>query len=285
MADSTYTAAGDYFDQGLSAAEKAQVEAYSNMWWDAKARGDENTMAKAHQAAQLVRQSSGANYSGGADGSEYIPLSGHDVPGGGSGGSGYGNYGRSADSYITDMYDRQTEKNLAALKSAYDDNLLAMEGARLNIAADFQAARNELEGNSEIERQALLEYAAAKNLGSGAGAQVNLAAENARLSGHTGIGIKESAKNAEIDLDIAKLETQYKNDIAAELAKGNYAKAEQLYKDFVRVDDSRVTAAYRDAQLALEAQKQAQSAYLDMYALAQRDREQDFKELSAIMGY
>lgn len=65
--------------QGLAAgsADSTALENYSKAWWEAKARGDQAGMDAAHAGAEEIRKKYG--FSGGASGSEYIPI--------GSGGS------------------------------------------------------------------------------------------------------------------------------------------------------------------------------------------------------
>lgn len=97
-----YVAKGTYFDAGLSDADRAAVEDLSRQWKEYQAAGDQAGMDKTHQAAQAIR--SGYGYSGGGDGSEYIPIPreeqkastpGDWIGGGGTalGGSGKGSVG------------------------------------------------------------------------------------------------------------------------------------------------------------------------------------------------
>lgn len=65
------TSGNDYASMvGMSDIEKAALEAASNSWYEAKARGDQAAMDAAHAQAQAIRQKYG--YSGGADGSQYL---------------------------------------------------------------------------------------------------------------------------------------------------------------------------------------------------------------------
>ena len=67
-----YVAKGTYFDAGLSDADRAAVEDLSRQWKEYQAAGDQAGMDKTHQQAEAIR--SGYGYSGGGDGSEYIPI-------------------------------------------------------------------------------------------------------------------------------------------------------------------------------------------------------------------
>ena len=55
---------------GMSDIDRAALDAASNSWYDAKARGDQAAMDAAHAQAESIRQKYG--YSGGSDGSQYI---------------------------------------------------------------------------------------------------------------------------------------------------------------------------------------------------------------------
>ena len=81
-----YTAKGSYFDAGAGREDKALIRKYQEQWAAAdaavkaaEAAGDEAARrtaeaarAQAHASAEAVR--GGYGYSGGADGSEYLPL-------------------------------------------------------------------------------------------------------------------------------------------------------------------------------------------------------------------
>ena len=57
----------------LTDAENAQIAGFKDKWQTAYEQGDTEGMQAAHESAEAVR--AGAGFSGGADGSEYIPLS------------------------------------------------------------------------------------------------------------------------------------------------------------------------------------------------------------------
>jgi hypothetical protein len=272
-----YTPAGTYNDQDLNPTEKSLIRGYKEMWEKGSAANDQSMMDEAHRLAETVRAGSAMHYSGGADGSDYIgsggtaygtPATTVRSPASGStsaglyGATGAGLYAdvnvvaavelphaSSAADYITDMYARQREENLQSLKNAYDANVNTLESAKAMIPAEYLTARNALSAGSEIEKQSFREYASARNLGSGTGSQASLSMDNARLIGLSGISNAEAGKLAELDLQRAQTEIKYKNDIADEISRGNFAKAQQLYNDFVRVDASIVATAYNQARL------------------------------------
>lgn len=69
---SSYTPKGTYNDADMSAMDKQLVGVYQDMYESAMAKGDVEAAEKAHTMAEWVRSQYG--YSGGGDGSEYIPL-------------------------------------------------------------------------------------------------------------------------------------------------------------------------------------------------------------------
>lgn len=67
-----YTPVGTYNDSGVSDWAKKQIEANQQIYIDAMARGDIETALQAHRDNEEIRK--GYGYSGGDDGSQYIPL-------------------------------------------------------------------------------------------------------------------------------------------------------------------------------------------------------------------
>lgn len=78
----------DYDQQYLTGQQQANIDLATQDWWTAYAAGDTAGMAAAHTTAEAERAT--ASYSGGTDGSEYIPIDSGSSGGssGSSGGSG-----------------------------------------------------------------------------------------------------------------------------------------------------------------------------------------------------
>ena len=76
----------------LSSSQQSQINVYTKIWEAANASGNTALATAAHNAAESVRATS--SYSGGTDGSEYIPLDSGSSSSSGSGysGSGYSGY-------------------------------------------------------------------------------------------------------------------------------------------------------------------------------------------------
>lgn len=256
MADN-YTPTGTYFDGGLGKSDKAKVTELQAVWAKADAAGDAATKAWAHEQAEIIR--SGNGYSGGADGSEFIPTASPSSSGGssvksGSGGGSSGGYSAyampnqsTAEKYIKELYAAQADAALNALKSAYEQNVQTLDSASSRLPDVYNAARNRIHGESEIERGAFNERAAAQGLGSGAGSQARLSFDNALLGNLGEVSREEAGKKSDLLLEKSRLETAYKNSIAEAKSKNDLALAKDLYGDAVRVDSSLLASAKAQA--------------------------------------
>ncbi len=73
---------------GAADPDRTAIEAAQNRWYDARDRGDKAGQEAAHREAEAIR--SKYNYSGGSDGSQYLPWGGGYGQGGYGGAGGYG---------------------------------------------------------------------------------------------------------------------------------------------------------------------------------------------------
>ena len=87
--------------QYLNADQQKEIAALKDKWAAANAAGDTNAMTEANKAAEAIRaQAAGGGYSGGSDGSGYVPTAGQpQQTGGQSGQGGYGNYGQGSGNF------------------------------------------------------------------------------------------------------------------------------------------------------------------------------------------
>lgn len=67
-----YQSAGNYYDAGLNDVDRAAVQNLQAQWWSATDTAERDRL---HAAAEWIRNNSETPYSGGADGTEFIPLS------------------------------------------------------------------------------------------------------------------------------------------------------------------------------------------------------------------
>lgn len=173
----------------------------------------------------------GGGYSGGGDSSYYDSLQPTDLSG-----------------YLNDMYKAYTDAQLAALKSAYEQNLAGLQADAEKIPGIYQGARNEAASQNDIARMAFNEYANARGLNTGTSGQAALANSAVLQSNLTGISTKESDAIAENALQQQQLAIEYRNAAVQAQAEGNYQMAQALYNEYVRQDN----AAMQTAQLAQE---------------------------------
>jgi len=64
----------EYDSQYLTGSQQQEIQTATDAWWDAYYTGDQAGMDAAHATAEAIRAT--ANYSGGQDGSQYIPIGG-----------------------------------------------------------------------------------------------------------------------------------------------------------------------------------------------------------------
>lgn len=165
-----------------------------------------------------------------------------------SGGDGYS-------SYIEDMNKAQLAAALAALRNAYEKNVLGLDRAQAAIAPEYQSARNEAAGQSELQKRNFAEYAAANGLNSGAGGQAQLAFTNTLQGNLSNIAAKEASTMADLELQRSQMESDYENAIAQAEAQGNFELAQQLYQEKVRQDENMRQQMQWQAQMDLQNQQ------------------------------
>jgi hypothetical protein len=146
------------------------------------------------------------------------------------------------------MYKAYTDAQLAALKSAYEQNLAGLQADAEKIPGIYQGARNEAASQNDIARMAFNEYANARGLNTGTSGQAALANSAVLQSNLTDISTKESDAIAENALQQQQLAIEYRNAAVQAQAEGNYQMAQALYNEYVRQDN----AAMQTAQLAQE---------------------------------
>lgn len=203
---------------------------------------------------------------GGVDGAIYSNGAVDIVP---SGGGGYGG-GGAVDSryeapqlvsatdqsdYIRAMYEAQRDARLAALETAYNQSLAALEKQAATIPQYYYEAGRQTAGLNAREVQAMNERFNAAGLNTGASGQGALA-QNAVFQGNMA-GIRQAEANAlaEVEADRAALAMQYQNEIKEAILNNESEKAAALYAEMIRVDESIVDTAYRQAGIDMTAQE------------------------------
>ena len=226
-----------YNDAILNEADRAKVKALGEQWQAAKAAGDTAGMDAAHQGAENIRSQYG--YSGGAAGNEYHQT-----------GENTRLYaGASQSDYINGVYDAQLEAQKQALESAYNQKEAEYSAAEAKIPAQYDAQRNALSAQNEIEKANFNEQAAASGLNAGAGSQARLSQSNAYQQGMTAIGKAQADAASNLQLERTKAKTAYQDAIQQAIKDNDARRAQALYEEAQRIDDNLVSNALNQANL------------------------------------
>lgn len=183
-------------------------------------------------AANAVAEGASGSRRGGGGGSVQVVDSG-----------GYSGGVSDLSDYLRQQQAAQTEAALAALKGAYDKNVLLYDAQRGKLPALYNAQRNQLASDVAQSRRAYDERALASGLNTGTAGQADLARSSVMNQGMADIGQAEADALAEIDLARSKLQAEYENAIAQQKAQDGAALLERLYEEAVRQDNARMNAA------------------------------------------
>ena len=236
-----YKAIGSYNDAALTVDDRKKMDSLKKQYSTYRAAGNRAAAEKAHSEAEKIRANYG--YSGGGDGSEYysVETDKYIAP--------TTQAANSQEEYINGLYDAQRTARLQQLRSAYDQNMLAYDNAASEIPKTYQAARNQNAASYEAERANFNEYAASSGLNNGAAGQVQLSRANQQQANLSAIGRAQADALAQVERQRAQTKVQYQNDISQAIAEGDLARAQALYNEAVRVDESIVSKTLNDAQL------------------------------------
>ena len=150
--------------------------------------------------------------------------------------------------YLEELYAAQRRQTLANLDNAYQQNVNAINRAGEGVDARYQNARNQAAGASELAARNFAEYAAASGLNSGAGGQAELARNVTLQNNLNDINTAEAEVYADLELQLANAETEYNNAIAQAEASNDFALAESLYQEKVRVHQELVNQQMQQYQ-------------------------------------
>lgn len=253
-----------------AAIQKATDYGYATGDWDT-----------AHKQAEAIRAQAG--YSGGTEGSSYIPMSGAN-----KGGSAF----NSAAGAVTDVmgavknevearaqykqaleqaganekYDfsdylrqqaaAQLQADLAKLKGAYEKSLAGYNDAADRLPQTYTAAKNEAAAQNALEKRAFDERAAASGVNSGASSQAELARSSVLQRELAGLSQQQANALSDLELQKAQLKAEYESAIAEANATGNATLANALYQELIRVqgltrDDALIEAEREMAEREL----------------------------------
>ena len=136
--------------------------------------------------------------------------------------------------YLKELYAKKKAAELAALKSAYEQNVATLDASRAQIAPVYDIARNSAANQNALSRGAFQEMAVANGLNTGTTGQAALAQDVVLQQNLSQIDREQAEKTAEIDLQRSQLDTEYRNAIAKAEATGDAELANALYEEYVR---------------------------------------------------
>ena len=136
--------------------------------------------------------------------------------------------------YLKELYAKKVAAELAALKSAYEQNTATLDASRAQIAPVYDIARNSAANQNALSRGAFQEMAVANGLNTGTTGQAALAQDVVLQQNLSQIDREQAEKTAAIDLQRSQLDTEYRNAIAKAEATGDAELANAQYEEYVR---------------------------------------------------
>ena len=136
---------------------------------------------------------------------------------------------KTEEAYINDIYDKQKESTLRALKSAYDNNVSSIDTARKALDTNSYEAKREAAGDAAITRQRLNEAFAANGLNTGAVGQANLALLNQKAANLNKIDLAKQQAQQEYDAQKAALMQAYQAEVKSAIQQNDAQRAQALY--------------------------------------------------------
>lgn len=151
--------------------------------------------------------------------------------------------------YIKAMYDASQKAQEEALRASYEKNTGALDYQQGKIAPTYDAAANNAGAQAAIQRANFNESANASGLNTGAGSQAELSMRNAEAANISSIRKAQADAQADLDYQRSQLTLEYQNAIREAIAKNELQKAQALYEEAKRVDESLVSTAINQANL------------------------------------
>lgn len=165
---------------------------------------------------------------------------------GGNSNVGYGD----AFQYIRDMYAANSASQLAALKSAYEQNVLDYNAQDDLISKQAQQLRNQAASQNDLQRMYMNEMGIMQGLNTGATGQMALAQSAALQGSFADIGTQEQQALADSALERSKLKVQYSAAVDQAIAQNNYELANALLDAYYREVDAAQQAAAAEQEQA-----------------------------------
>lgn len=151
--------------------------------------------------------------------------------------------------YIKAMYDASQKAQEEALRASYEKNTGALDYQQGKLAPTYDTAANNAGAQAAIQRANFNESANASGLNTGAGSQAELSMRNAEAANISSIRKAQADAQADLDYQRSQLTLEYQNAIREAIAKNELQKAQALYEEAKRVDESLVSTAINQANL------------------------------------
>lgn len=155
----------------------------------------------------------------------------------------------SQEAYINAMYDANRQAREDSLRNAYEQQVNVLNDQVNRLPGTYNAAADQVAAQAAIQQRNFNEQAAASGLNTGAGSQARLAQNNAYLGRISDVRRAQADAEANLNLQRAQLEAQYRNAIADAIAQNDLQRAQALYQEAVRVDESMVNTAINQANM------------------------------------
>lgn len=234
-------------------ALKAQYVEHDRLYQQALAAGDtelanyyKNLRNQDHYSAEYIRNQYG--YSGGSSGSDFsvLPQEQDIVPK-----QGLSSY-QPQTKAVNDVYDALNQSTMAQLLASYNNAKSEMEYAMGKLPALYQQQKNATAANSEREKMAFREQAAASGLNYGNRSQAALAFANQLQNSLGQLNTAEANALADAQQQLTQLYTNYQQQIAQAVAENNYQRAAALLQEYRTAEESLVNTSLNQANMNLQ---------------------------------
>lgn len=237
-------------------------------------------------------------YTNGADGGTTgqgsngsVNINGGNITGGTGGSVPSGGYytARDQSGYINQLYDAAVKSAQEALKGAYDQSVLAFDQAEAKVPEQYRIARNQTSADAALQRANMNEQLAASGLNTGASGQARLAMGIAEQNAMSELYRQQQATIDEITLQRNQARVEYESAVAQAIADNDMQRAQALYQEAQRVDnsyrsyleDALQQQQYQMNQLNMEATRQQMQLQQEQWALEQQLAQQQLAASSS----
>lgn len=140
--------------------------------------------------------------------------------------------------YIDEIYAAAERQALSALEGAYREQLAAYDSEAAALPGIYREAKNRSAASASVTQQGMNERFTASGLNSGAQGQAALALGIAAQGELASLDAERASRLADIESQRAQTRSQYQNAVAQAIAQNEIERANALYQEAVRVDNS-----------------------------------------------